>query len=181
MSLLRAFCKLGYFFPIALSEFSNRDPSIAPSQLAHWGCISRKRSPRNRLPTLPMPCLSRKLVNPPQVITALGPNPTSSESLTDKRIISVIESAVVLMVSCTSAIHVFWTKYAGFLRSRFGLLIPSYTKSKLSESTTNLGATSTSNSDHTEVRAHEYVELDGLADTGKPPYERKVLKDQQYV
>ncbi|KAJ5869781.1 hypothetical protein N7455_004722 [Penicillium solitum] len=105
----------------------------------------------------------------------------SSTNFANALLVTVIESAVVLMVSCTPAIHVFWTKHAGFLRSRFGLLTSSHTKSKLSESTTNLGGTSTSNSDHTQVRAHEYVELDELADMGKPPDERKVLRVQQYV
>lgn len=125
-----------------------------------------------------MLCLSRKFVN---LITAPTLVPTPCEPLTDNSTTSVIESAVVLMVSCTPAIHVFWTKHAGSLRSRFGLLTSSHTKSKLSESTTNLGGTSTSNSDQTQVRAHEYVELDELADMGKSPYERKVLRVQQYV
>jgi hypothetical protein len=85
------------------------------------------------------------------------------------------------MVSCTPAIHIFWTKHAGFLRRRFGLLNSSHTKSKLSESKTNLGGSSTSNSDRPQVRAHDYVELQEVADMGKSPYDPKVLSVKQYV
>ncbi|KAJ6139648.1 hypothetical protein N7471_006134 [Penicillium samsonianum] len=105
----------------------------------------------------------------------------SSTNFANALLVTVIESAVVLMVSCTPAIHVFWTKHAGFLRSSFGLLTSSHTKSKLSESKTNLGATTSSNSDRTQVHAHEYVELEEHTYMGKPPYESEVLRVKQYV
>ncbi|KAJ5456701.1 hypothetical protein N7530_011975 [Penicillium desertorum] len=105
----------------------------------------------------------------------------SSTNFANALLVTVIESAVVLMVSCTPAIHIFWTKHAGFLRRRFGLLTSSHTKSKLSESKTNLGGSSTSNSDRPQVRAHDYVELQEVADMGKSPYDPKVLNVKQYV
>ena len=115
-----------------------------------------------------MLCLSRKFVNI-----------TPPEPLTDKPATSVIESAIVTMVSCTPAIHLFWTKHAGFLRSRLGLgmLASSQTKSKLSES--NLGGTSASKSDRILVHTHHYVELEERAGLGRPPYEARASSNKQ--
>ncbi|CAL5871548.1 uncharacterized protein PFLUO_LOCUS5801 [Penicillium psychrofluorescens] len=105
----------------------------------------------------------------------------SSTNFANALLVTVIESAVVIMVSCTPAIHLFWTKHASFLRSRlgFGMLASSHTKSKLSES--NLGGTITSNTDRIQVRTHQYVELVESADLGKPPYEARALSTKQYV
>jgi hypothetical protein len=115
-----------------------------------------------------MLCLSRKFVNI-----------TTPEHLIDKPATSVIESAIVTMVSCTPAIHLFWTKHADFLRSRLGLrMLPlSQTKSKLSES--NLGESSASESDRVLVHTHHYVELEERAGLGRPPYEVRASSNKQ--
>jgi hypothetical protein len=77
------------------------------------------------------------------------------------------------MVSCTPAIHLFWTKHAGFVRTRLGLgmLTTAHTKSKLAES--HLGGTTASNSDRILVQTHHYVELDERGVVGKPTYEAR--------
>ncbi|KAJ5919760.1 hypothetical protein N7454_009595 [Penicillium verhagenii] len=114
------------------------------------------------------------------LFTSVYQLPISPEPLTDKRLTSVIESAVVVMVSCTPAVHLFWTKHAGPLRSRLGLLASSH-KSRLSESQSHLEETATSNSGRIRVLTHQYVELGDRTDSGRPQYEAKALGAAEYV
>ncbi|KAJ5947823.1 hypothetical protein N7466_000838 [Penicillium verhagenii] len=104
----------------------------------------------------------------------------SSTNFANALLFTVIESAVVVMVSCTPAVHLFWTKHAGPLRSRLGLLASSH-KSRLSESQSHLEETATANSGRIRVLTHQYVELGDRADMGRPQYEAKALGAAEYV
>ncbi|KAI9650216.1 hypothetical protein NHQ30_000229 [Ciborinia camelliae] len=121
-----------------------------------------------------MLCSSRKFVNI-----------TPPEPLIDKPATSVIESAIVTMVSCTPAIHLFWTKYAGFLRTRLSLrtLGSSHPKSKISESNLDpiLKVTNDSKSDRILIQTHHYVELEERAGLGRAPYEARASSNRQEV
>ncbi|PYI05121.1 hypothetical protein BO78DRAFT_419980 [Aspergillus sclerotiicarbonarius CBS 121057] len=101
----------------------------------------------------------------------------SSNNFANALLVSTVESSVVLMVSCTPGIHLFWTKYMGSLRTRLGITT-TLNKSKLSDS--NMGGTVTSK-DGIQVRTDQYVELEDRAGLVKPTYEARALSVKQYV
>jgi hypothetical protein len=114
-----------------------------------------------------MLCLSRKFVNI-----------TPPEPLIDKPATSIIESAIVTMVSCTPGIHLFWNKHAGLLRTHLGLrtLGSSHPKSKSSQSNLDpmLRGTNDSRSDRVIVQTHHYIELEEYTNLRKARYEVRV-------
>lgn len=91
----------------------------------------------------------------------------SSTNFANALLVTVIESAIVTMVSCTPGIHLFWTKHAGFLRRRLGIgtQAVSQNKSTLSESNTK----ATESKDRILVSTHHYIELE--EGQGRVPYD----------
>lgn len=100
---------------------------------------------------------------------------------------SVIESAIVVLVSCAPALHLFWAKYAQPLRSRLGLsrLTTGASKSKTTGlSSSGLGRRSklqggphlpdeSSSTERIQVTTHHYVELQEYPGAEKPLYEAR--------
>ncbi|RYP46630.1 hypothetical protein DL768_007194 [Monosporascus sp. mg162] len=96
----------------------------------------------------------------------------TSSNFANALLVTVIESCIVVLVSCTPSLHLFWTKQAASLRIRLGL-------SRLS--TTPTGARSGDSAraikhkqegaGPIQVTTHRYIELRESQSSGKPPYE----------
>ena len=86
---------------------------------------------------------------------------------------SIIEAAVVILVSCTPSIHLFWTTKGKTLRSRLGLSTNHTTDAKSKKGISDYSSGSTS--DNIRVTTRHYVELQDYAGNKpeQPTYEAR--------
>ncbi|KAI2792040.1 hypothetical protein POX_b02073 [Penicillium oxalicum] len=90
----------------------------------------------------------------------------SSTNFANALLVTIIESAIVIMVSCTPALHMFWTHHAGPLRKQLNLssvLVSHKSRDSTSKVRDSADSDSNSNSTGITVSNHYYVELDERA------------------
>ncbi|RAL15146.1 uncharacterized protein BO97DRAFT_421939 [Aspergillus homomorphus CBS 101889] len=92
------------------------------------------------------------------------------------RQVHVVESAVVLMVSCTPCIHLFWNKHGNAFRSFLRLGGTAVSNATTTSSESHL-VRSEANKDRIQVRMDQYIELEeGIAQGEKKPlYEARAV------